>query len=90
MRLKHKGLHRFYWHNDPRRLPATHLTRIRRILYMLRVAREPRDLDQPGFRLHPLRGKYQDHWSVTVSANWRIVFRFEVGEVVDVDFVDYH
>ena len=51
---------------------------------------ESRTLDQPGFRLHPLRGKYQDHWSVTVSANWRIVFRFEVGEVVDVDFVDYH
>ena len=65
-------------------------TRIRRILYMLRSARQPRDMDQPGFRLHPLRGEYQGHWSVAVSGNWRIVFRFEAGEAMDVDLVDYH
>ena len=47
-------------------------------------------MDQPGFRLHPLRGEYQGHWSVAVSGNWRIVFRFEAGEAVDVDLIDYH
>ena len=52
---------------------------------MLRSARQPHDMDQPGFRLHPLRGEYQDHWSVAVSGNWRIVFRFEAGEARDVD-----
>ena len=57
---------------------------------MLRSARQPRDMDQPGFRLHPLRGEYQGHWSVAVSGNWRIVFRFEAGEAMDVDLVDYH
>ena len=51
---------------------------------------DSRDMDQPGFRLHPLRGEYQGHWSVAVSGNWRIVFRFEAGEAMDVDLVDYH
>ena len=90
MRIRHKGLRRLYARNDARALPATHVARIRRILAMLRSARQPRDMDQPGFRLHPLRGEYQDHWSVTVSGNWRIVFRFEAGEAVAVDLVDYH
>ena len=70
--------------------PAAHVTRIRRILYMLRSARQPSDMDQPGFRLHPLRGEYQGHWSAAVSGNWRIVFRFEAGGAMDVDLVDYH
>ena len=90
MRIRHKGLRRLYARNDARALPATQLARVRRILAMLRSARQPRDMDQPGFRLHPLRGEYQDHWSVAVSGNWRIVFRFEAGEAVDVDLVDYH
>ena len=90
MYIKHKGLRRLYERNDARSLHAAHVTRIRRILYMLRSARQPRDLDQPGSRLHPLRGEYQGHWSVAVSGNWRIVFRFEAGEAVDIDLVDYH
>ena len=90
MRIKHKGPRRRYARNDARVLRATHVTRIRRILYMLRSARQPLDMDQPGFRLHPLRGEYPNHWSVAVSGNWRIVFRFEAGEAVNIDLVDYH
>jgi len=29
-------------------------------------------------------------WSVAVSGNWRIVYRFDGGDVFDVDLVDYH
>ena len=47
-------------------------------------------VDEPGFRLHPLKGKRAGQWSVRVSGNWRIVFRFDSGAAVDVDFVDYH
>ena len=88
--IEHKGLRRLCERNDARSLHATHVRRIRRILYMLRSARQPRGMDQPGFRLHPLRGEYQGHWSVTVPGSWRIVFRFEAGEATDVDLVDYH
>ena len=47
-------------------------------------------MDLPGYRLHPLRGEWRGFWAVTVSANWRIVFRFEGGHAWDVDLVDYH
>ena len=53
-------------------------------------ATHPRSADAPGFRLHPLKGDRAGQWSVRVSGNWRVVFRFEDGEAVDVDLVDYH
>ena len=51
-----------------------------------------RSADAPGFRLHPLKGNRAGQWSVRVSGNWRVVFRFENGEAVDVDvdLIDYH
>ena len=47
-------------------------------------------MDLPGYRLHPLKGDRAGHWSVTVSGNWRIVFRFEGGHASDVDLIDDH
>jgi len=47
-------------------------------------------MDLPGFGLHPLKGNLKDFWSVTVRANWRIIFRFEDGDAFDVDLLDYH
>ena len=48
------------------------------------------DMNVPGFGLHRLSGDLKGFWSVTVSRNWRIVFRFEEGDAFDVDFLDYH
>lgn len=48
------------------------------------------DMNVPGFGLHRLSGDLKGFWSVTVSRNWRIVFRFEEGYAFDVDFLDYH
>ena len=47
-------------------------------------------MGRPTYRLHPLKGDRRSQWSVRVSGNWRIVFRFVDGEAVDVDLVDYH
>ena len=47
-------------------------------------------MDIPGFRLHPLKGRMQGHYAVSVSSNWRVTFRFEDGHAVDVDYLDYH
>ena len=90
MRIKHAGLRRLYERGDAQRLNPDHVRRIRRVLADLDVASGPRDLDQPGYRLHPLTGDRQGQWSVRVSANWRIVFRFVDGEALDVDLIDYH
>ena len=36
------------------------------------------------------KGKLKGYWSVTVKANWRIIFRFEGEDVYDVELIDYH
>jgi proteic killer suppression protein len=51
---------------------------------------EVRDMDLPGYRLHPLRGRRAGSWATTVSGNWRLTFRFEGEDAFDVDFEDYH
>ena len=76
--------------DDAGRLPASLVPRLRRILFQLQEASHPRSADAPGFRLHPLKGDRTGEWSVRVSGNWRVVFRFENDEVVDVDLIDYH
>lgn len=63
---------------------------VRDILARLNTAGSPADMDLPGFRLHRLKGDYSAFWAVTVRANWRIIFRFENGEPVDIDCLDYH
>ncbi len=90
MRIAHTGLRRLFAHGDSRRLNPAHVRRIRRVLADLAVASSPHDLDQPGYRLHRLQGDRAGQWSVRVSGNWRIVFRFVKGEATDVDLIDYH
>ena len=48
------------------------------------------DLKAPSFRLHRLSGDKKKFWSITVQANWRIIFKFEQGNVYVVDYLDYH
>lgn len=88
--FRHGGLRRFYERDDPSRISAAYRKKVARILADLDAARMPKDMDFPGFRLHALTGDLKGFWSVTVSANWRIIFRFDDADVVDVDFVDYH
>jgi proteic killer suppression protein len=47
-------------------------------------------MNLPGYRLHPLKGDLKGFWSVTVRANWRIVFRFQGPDAFDVELTDYH
>jgi proteic killer suppression protein len=44
----------------------------------------------PGWRLHALKGDLAGQWSLTVTRNWRLVFKFEDGHALDLDLVDYH
>ena len=66
------------------------LHRIEDVLGRLDVAVDPEDINLPGYRLHCLRGDLAGYWSVSISGNWRIIFRFAEGDVFDVDLVDYH
>jgi len=89
-RIRHRGLKRLYEDDSTRGLNAIHVEKIRRVLARLDRASRPEHMDLPGWRLHPLKGALAGFWSVTVKANWRIVFRIEDGDVTDVDYLDYH
>ena len=88
--FRHRGLRRLYERDDPSRIAADQLDRIALALADLDAAGKPNDLDLPGYRLHPLRGDRRGLWSISITGNWRITFRFEAGDVYDVDLVDYH
>lgn len=86
----HKGLSRFFETGSTAGIQAIHAPRLRLILSMLDQANRIDDMDAPGLRLHPLKGKLKGLWAVTVQANWRVTFRFESGDASIVDYQDYH
>jgi proteic killer suppression protein len=88
--FRHRGLERFYEDDDKRGVNPDHAAKISTILARLDVATSPADMDLPGLRLHQLKGGLAGHWSVTVRANWRIIFRFAGADAADLDYLDYH
>lgn len=86
----HKGLERFFLTGKTSGIQAKHATRLRLILTNLAQAESPDDMDLPGLRLHPLKGKRRGVWAVTVSGNWRVTFRFVDSNVEIVNYEDYH
>jgi proteic killer suppression protein len=89
-RFRHRCLKRLHESGDARGLHAAHVEKIGRVLARLDRASVPEHMDLPGWRLHPLKGDLAGFWSVTIAANWRIIFRFDGGDATDVDYLDYH
>jgi proteic killer suppression protein len=88
--FKHRGLKRFYESGTTRGIQAAHAARIRLILGRLNASMNSQDMNLPGLHLHELSGKRKETWSVRVSGNWRITFRFDGPDACDVDLEDYH
>ena len=88
--FRHKGLERYFAKSDRSGIDARQADRIRRILDLLDAAVAPADMDLPGYRFHSLKGDRKGAYAVSVSGNWRITFRFERGDAVDVNLEDYH
>jgi toxin HigB-1 len=86
----HKGLERFFRNGSKAGIQPSHAKRLRLILTVLNAAVAPGDMGLPGLDLHPLKGARAGLWSVSVSGNWRVTFRFEGRDAADVDYVDYH
>jgi len=86
----HKGLETFFLWDSKRGIQPAHARRLAMILDQLDIAGHPQDLRFPGSGLHALKGTLAGFWSVTVSGNWRVVFRFDAGDAYDVDYLDYH
>ncbi len=88
--FQHRGLKRLYEDDDRRGIRPDLVDAIQETLTVLDEAVAPQELGLPGYRLHPLKGSLKGFWSVTVRANWRIIFRFEGADAFDVELIDYH
>jgi proteic killer suppression protein len=89
--IRHRGLRRLWERDDPRGVPAHSADKLRRMLAAINRTSEPTKLHaMPGWRLHRLTGDLRDFWSLSVTGNWRLIFRFENGDAFDLDLVDYH
>jgi proteic killer suppression protein len=88
--IRHKGLEALYQEDVTKGVKQDQVKRLRQILALLDSATKVEDMNAPGLKLHPLKGDRSGLYAVTVSGNWRIIFRFEDGNALDVDYVDYH
>lgn len=88
--FRHKGLEAFYRTGTTRGIQPMHAQKLRRIIGLLDVAVSHEDLNIPGFRLHALKGRLGGFWSIQVSGNWRVIFRFVGQDVELVNYLDYY
>jgi len=85
-----KGLEGFFVKGSYKAIPAQYAARIERVLDRLDAIVVPEDMNLPGYKFHELKGKRKGVYSVSVSGNWGITFRFDGDNVIEVDLEDYH
>ena len=89
-RFRHARLEKYFLGGTKSRIQAKHANRIRIVLARLHASTSPQDMNLPGLKLHELRGRWKGYWAVSVSGNWRITFKFDGKDAIDVDYEDYH
>jgi proteic killer suppression protein len=88
--ITNKSLRLYFEDGNGAKLPHEQLSKIARILSALDAVSSEDDIKALGSGIHKLSGNLKDYWSIKVSANYRIIFRYEAGDVFDIDYVDYH
>ena len=88
--FKHKGLEKYFNNDEQGGINAKDTPRLGSILDRLDASVRSHDMNLPGYKLHELKGKEKGIWSVWISGNWRVTFRFDGADATDVDYRDYH
>ena len=88
--FRHKGLEKYFTTGSLAGIQPKHADRLRLILGRLNASVGPEDMSLPGLGLHELKGNRKGTWTVKVSGNWRVTFRFEGKNAELVDYEDYH
>lgn len=88
--IKHKGLAALYYDDLTSGVKQSLVKRLRQILALLATACTVDDMNVPGLKFHQLKGDLAGFYAVSVSGNWRVIFRFENDQATDVDLIDYH
>jgi toxin HigB-1 len=93
VRFRHKGLRQFYENGNARSLPSAMADKLGKLLFAIETAETLEQLGKfPGWKLHPLKGDRKGFWSLTVTGNWRLIFRYDenTNSASDIDLIDYH
>lgn len=89
--IAHKGLRRLYEENSSKGLSADTVNKLRKMLAFLDAMQNPEELRAlPLWKAHILTGNRKGTWSLHVTRNWRLTFRIEEDEIIDMDLEDYH
>jgi len=88
--ITHKGLAALYYDDQTRGVKQSLVKRLRQILALLATAGTVEDMNLPGLKFHQLKGNLAGFYAVSVSGNWRVLFRFEDGQASEVNLIDYH
>ncbi len=88
--IRHKGLRLYYEEGNGSKLPRGQLTKIARILTALDAVSCQEDIKVLVSGIHPLKGNYAGFWPLSITGNYRIIFRFQSPDIYDVDYMDYH
>jgi toxin HigB-1 len=88
--FKSKALRKLFEDGDKSGLPADQVNRIENRLSTLDLSKTADDMNIVGYGFHKLVGDLKGFYSVKVTGNWRIIFRFENGDAFEVDHLDYH
>ncbi len=63
----------------------------RRKLRMLNNSQTTSDLQiPPSNKLEKLKGNLKDYYSIRINSQWRIIFKWNNGNALEVKIVDYH
>ena len=89
-KFKHKGLRKLFESGVASAIQPQHANRLRQILALLETADSIGDMDLPGLNLHGLKGQRKGIYAVKVSGNWRVTFKIDNGDILDVNYEDYH
>lgn len=88
--FKHKGLKKLFETGKISGVNPQHSERLRKILALLETSETIEDMDLPGLNLHNLKGKRKTTYAVKVSGNWRVTFKLINGDVLELNYEDYH
>ena len=87
----HKGIKKLYLEDNVKGLPPDSVGKLRAMLTFLQDMQDPETLRAfPLWKAHQLTGARKGVWSLHVTRNWRLSFQIRDGEIVDVDYEDYH
>jgi proteic killer suppression protein len=77
VRFRHKGLRQLHEDGSAKGVPPSMADKLRKLLFAIETAETLDQLSRfPGWKLHPLKGGMTGFWSLTVTGNRRLVFRY--------------